>query len=569
VKLLVIHRTGPRGAPAKKTVQADWVRVGRNASCEVYLPDPRIALEQGLIVDRDGLVYIEGEGAGSGKSTTRRAVSSVRLQEGEPIEVGPYRLERVAAPPGYDGAISVELVRQAEITKDLASRTSARTLASLSLSKRWASWILGGAVLVLFLAIPAARVLDLPWKSLTKTSAVGDRFWNPGPLSLAHQPIEAKCEACHEVAFQHVRDTACLECHAKIGQHVAQAFHPAALFEGARCTSCHREHKGIKSTHRDDDGFCVDCHREIRTRATNSDSRDVRDFAKDHPPFRVTLPVEGTLRRVRQGEGPLVESTNLAFPHDKHLDPRGVKSPEKGRVKLDCKNCHVPDASKRSFEPISMVKHCQECHALKFEPAVTTREVPHGKPAEALTVIEEFYANLALKGTPDSFQKAFGVPGEGLLRRVGEPSAGERQQALSFATRKANKVAVELFEVRVCKTCHVGIARTETSAGAEWKIAPVRASHRWMPRAEFDHKAHAQSPCGDCHDSARSKKASDVSMPAIAKCRECHGGSKPVQGRITSNCLLCHGFHDPRFPWNPDFKPRGQPQKEQGRVAER
>ena len=45
---------------------------------------------------------------------------------------------------------------------------------------------------------------------------------------------------------------------------------------------------------------------------------------------------------------------NLAFPHATHLDPRGVKSPEKGRVKLECKSCHQPDASKRTFEPISM-----------------------------------------------------------------------------------------------------------------------------------------------------------------------------------------------------------------------
>src|SRR6185369_9134214 len=121
--------------------------------------------------------------------------------------------------------------------------------------------------------------------------------------------------------------------------------------------------------------------------------------------------------------------------------PRGVKSPTEGRVKLECKSCHRADASKRGFEPISMAKHCQECHNLKFEPAVTSREVPHGKPADAVTVIDEFYSSLALKGTADSFQKAFGVPGEGLLRRVGEPSPGARQAALALATRKSRQVA--------------------------------------------------------------------------------------------------------------------------------
>ena len=184
-----------------------------------------------------------------------------------------------------------------------------------------------------------------------------------------------------------------------------------------------------------------------------------------------------------------------------------------------------------------MAKHCQECHGLQFEPAVSTREVPHGKPAEALTVIEEFYANLALKGVRDSFQKAFGVPGEGLLRRTGEPTAEERRGALALAGRKARQVGEELFKVRVCETCHA-VSRDKD----EWRIAPVRASQ-----------------CGDCHDAARSRKASDISIPAIAKCRDCHGGAVPVEGKVTSNCLLCHAFHDERHPWDPNFRPKSRP----------
>jgi hypothetical protein len=46
-------------------------------------------------------------------------------------------------------------------------------------------------------------------------------------------------------------------------------------------------------------------------------------------------------------------------------------------------------------------------------------------------------------------------------------------------------------------------------------------------------------------------------MPAIGKCRECHGGSKPHASKITSNCMLCHGFHDERFAWDPSFQPKG------------
>ena len=69
---------------------------------------------------------------------------------------------------------------------------------------------------------------------------------------------------------------------------------------------------------------------------------------------------------------------------------------------------------------------------------------------------------------------------------------------------------------------------------------------------EFD----SQTASGMAESYARSKLSSDVAMPTIAKCRDCHGGSKPAEGKVTSNCLLCHGFHDSTHPWDPGFKPR-------------
>jgi hypothetical protein len=283
---------------------------------------------------------------------------------------------------------------------------------------------------------------------------------------------------------------------------------------------------------------------------------DASDFAAAHPAFRLTLAQDGSTVRVRQQPGTRMQHpTNLLFPHQAHLDPKGVRSPGRGRVRLDCGNCHHPDAARRGFEPVSMARDCQECHRLQFEPAVTTREVPHGKPSDAAQVIEEFYANLALKGTPDSFRKAFGVPGEGLLRRVGEAGDAQREDALRMASTKAKKVTRELFEVRVCKTCHL-VSHDASGAADTWKIAPVNAGLHWMPHAQFDHHAHASSKCADCHDVARSKDARDVAMPAIDTCRLCHAGSQPSARKVTSNCLLCHAFHDASHPWQPAAAPR-------------
>lgn len=547
MKILLLYR-GAERVRSRKVVEGEWLRVGRNASCEIHLPDPRIALERGLIVNRDGLVFLEGE-AGS-QDITRSTVQSTRLSPGTALDLGPYRLESMDPPEGFDGAITIDAARPLKVPDDLADRMSRRTLESVGFSKRGVAWGFLALVAIVFLAFPAGRVLDLPWRDASATMAIGDRFWNPGPVMLAHQPIEQRCDACHQVAFQHVPAGACLECHSGIGRHGAPDLAPAALFQDTRCTSCHREHKGAKTTHRDDDRFCVDCHRDIKPLSAEAASMNVADFARDHPAFRLTV---GD-RRERQGGAPIREQAGLAFDHAKHLDPAGVKSPEKGRVRLECGACHRPDASRRSFVPIVMERDCRDCHRLQFEPAVTTREVPHGNAAEAATVIEEFYANLALKGVRDSFHKAFGIEGEGLLRRVGEPSAAERQNALALAGRKAKLVAHDLFEVRVCKTCH-----EVANDGKAWSVKEVKASHGWMPQARFDHKSHAQTPCLECHDVRRSKKSSDVAMPTIQTCRRCHGGSRPASGKVTSNCLLCHGFHDAKHNWDPQFKPRKPP----------
>ena len=82
-----------------------------------------------------------------------------------------------------------------------------------------------------------------------------------------------------------------------------------------------------------------------------------------------------------------------------------------------------------------------------------------------------------------------------------------------MAAKKAAQVSEEIFEVRVCRTCHE-ILREEGPAGMAWNIAKVRANNAWMPHARFDHKSHAQSKCADCHDVAKSKRSADVAMPA-------------------------------------------------------
>src|SRR5262249_14919757 len=177
VKLLVITQTRSRsGKPlqAKREVEGEWLRVGRAASSEIHLPDPRVALNQGFITLRDGIHYSEGDAAVvSPAATTRRALRSTRLKPGATVNVGPYRFTGVEAREGFDGAIAIELVKPlAEAASGLATRARRLTLAQLWLSKRWTAWALALAVLVAFFAIPSGRVLDLPWRDASKSGGI-------------------------------------------------------------------------------------------------------------------------------------------------------------------------------------------------------------------------------------------------------------------------------------------------------------------------------------------------------------------------------------------------------------
>jgi hypothetical protein len=249
-------------------------------------------------------------------------------------------------------------------------------------------------------------------------------------MSAGHVGFGDDCSSCHQVPFVQVRDQACTDCHVGIGPHVANAALQSEVFGEVRCASCHRDHKGLEGLAQGDAAQCVDCHRDVQAHAPGSMLADIHDFALDHPAFRLSLArADGGVDRVAQDDPALAqEASGLKFPHDVHLAPEGVKSP-RGDVKLECASCHVPDSAGVRFEPIAMQAHCADCHRLDFEPAVTTRQVPHGPPREVMTTLREFYSAISLGEVPVDV-----VTIEGMMRRPpGKPDAGERPRAVRSA----------------------------------------------------------------------------------------------------------------------------------------
>jgi hypothetical protein len=329
-------------------------------------------------------------------------------------------------------------------------------------------------------------------------------------------------------------------CHPKAGPHVPESSALAGVRIDARCADCHRDHHGERVSEAAGTRICMDCHGDFKRRHPRSTLAEVHDFRDDHPQFRVALvdAATGKVSRVSfSAAQPAVERSGLKFPHATHLVSNGVRSPSGNRV-LHCETCHEKDETNQRFQPVRMEPHCSECHRLEFEPAVTSRQAPHGDVALILTTLREFYSSVALGD-----QSLDVIEGNDLLSRPASRAPQPRRaNAATWADRKARAVAQDLIETRVCVQCHE-VARGPGIASAPWAIAPVRITEHWLPGASFDHKSHRTATCESCHAVRPSKSSADVSIPDLASCRTCHAGAKAEAGKIRSPCQMCHGYH--------------------------
>jgi predicted CXXCH cytochrome family protein len=555
MRILVISVTRNRkGQPvrAEHIVEGEMIRLGRGTQCEIHLPDPRVALFHAAIYRQGDSIFIHAPEAEL--SVDGGPEREARLTPRVHVALGPYEMTVEPPPPGCDLALAIELVRP--LPDDLAAiRAKSRTsLEATVLSKRGPAWILAIILGLVFLAAPAINALLPPLRQATaKLPVTPDQSWNPGELSAGHQAFGHQCGTCHETPFVHVRDHVCIDCHVKTPGHVQTVALQSKLFGATRCANCHADHKGADALVRRDPDLCATCHGDLKRYQADTGLANATDFAVNHPPFKLTLwqgPNRDDVMRVSQTDkAKLVERSNLKFPHDVHLKT-SVRGP-KGRKTLDCRSCHIPDASGKGFEPVSMNTACLECHTLEFEPAVTTRQVPHGSVDNVMLTMQEFYANIALNNIPvdvvDIGEIRRGLPrlGDGVITEQ------QRQRALSWAKFKAQQVSADLFEARVCIVCHEvtkAVIQGESGKEIAWGVVQVHVASTWMPKARFDHVKHRTNKCADCHSVEKSHSSADIAIPAIVDCRVCHAGNEPAPSKVVSTCVACHGFHLPNHP---------------------
>ena len=251
----------------------------------------------------------------------------------------------------------------------------------------------------------------------------------------------------------------------------------------------------------------------------------------------------------------------LKFPHDLHLQANGgvarMAASFRGRhdfgKRLECANCHRPEADGVRFRPVEMERDCAMCHSLAFESVGgVTRTLRHGQPDQVAADLIAYY-----RSTPPVRPLQLGGMAR---RRPGQYAEGQVyniyfREAAVRPSRAEDAVRAVFSKGGACYDCHTVIA---PASGTGWRVTPVGQTPRFLTKGWFDHDAHRETDCADCHvGAAGSKQASDLLVPGLRQCRDCHVGEKgarlvAVRTATESPCAMCHDYHaDGGKPWTP------------------
>lgn len=540
---------------------SDVLRVGGGKGQDLQLFGDGVGAEHAVLrLQSDGRLRVDCRG-GYQASVGGREVGRAAVDAGEWVGIGPHRLARVEAPPGFDAALEVRI--DADASQSAGERLRGELTLKLPRTRRY-SYALALLVALAALGLPLLGYYhDRAQATLERYGGPTDQFWSSGPLASAHHlpEIVADCNVCHVEPFVMVRNEACLDCHTETAAHFASG-HPVVEDFDDDCESCHKEHNEPANLVVRDKGLCVDCHAGERRRLAETSPpvsslpvsaapgtvAPVTAFTADrHPEFLVSLlrPSNGgdwhVVRERLDGEA--AESSRLKFPHDLHMNIEKVslrEGPAREERALGCADCHRLEEEGEHFRSITMEATCSGCHTLAFDDAQPARQLPHGEPETLRSYLEEFYIKQA------SLQRR--APPPDPARRVPEkpPERLCEGDPLDCGIAWADEEMDKLFTKAGCVGCHE-VYRGED----DWAVRPVRLARDWFGAMRFDHVPHLNpglsggggETCGDCHAAAESSESADVLMPGIEGCVGCHGEDR--EESVVLDCVTCHAFHRP------------------------
>lgn len=536
----------------EREVAADSLSVGRASENEIHLPD--LAVEQRHLVlteQVNGHVLAEATGTlgftHDGAGVTRTAIDPAK---GGELGIGAYAIVFDRDEAGR----TVLTIRKLDSDKSQArDQLRGFGLETVLPGKRLMAWASLLAILGLFLAIPILTHLDQS-KAKPDYDARGatmmDASWRTGALSSVHHGLEDNCEACHVEPFVAVRDSACLSCHEDIADHaeaprmadgrptpggadallwdIAHAFNKPG--PGA-CTDCHTEHEGAGRMEPTSEKFCADCHDTLDTRLTDTALGNAADFGRIHPEFKaLVVPARGAqLQRVTLGSSS-EDFGGIKFPHDMHLSRSNGVARMAMRLDgeaLDCASCHTPSPDGVRFQPVDMEENCESCHSLVYDRVGSTfRSLSHGK-------IDQIEADLR------AVDRAPRRPVASGRRRPGPFAEGGIYYGNFSRSSALPSLGNALANDGLCGECHY----PGDPAKGRLSVLPVEQRSRYFLHGWFDHEDHKQEQCTSCHAAKTSGKATDLLLPNLESCRDCHQGESAAKAEVPSSCAMCHSYH--------------------------
>jgi len=556
------QRAGGKRVRLEHLVEIESLHIGRGPDNDLSLKGLTVSLHHATLRLGDGHVYIEAA-PGSDIHVNGLPTAGERLSVGDEIHIGPWSLRSIQPEPGENLRIEYERREPDDDARTALDRRSRLGIEAGAFARRPLSWIALGVILVGFLALP------LLWPA-SRT------LWTTGDVIRGHAIIQDDCTTCHGGFFQRVENESCTACHVDVRRHASSQVGMPELDE-MRCAACHLEHRGRDVSLADQGAaFCVTCHADFSERLPGSGLPNASDFTANHPDIQLAMFEESASERVRRPwSADLSEEPGLEFDHHFHVS-QDLDGPE-DEERLDCGQCHRIAADGLAMQPVEFGRDCRRCHELDADVAGLAEEIEHGDPERIREQLRRHFTALVLAGRV----RDRSAPRVLRERRAGRLTGREeREQSAAWIERRVAEADETLFDDG-CALCHAvtgGFPSEETGAWVSRSIEPVRILDAWIQNARFSHAAHATQACATCHPAAAvrdpdgdpdeeprwarsgampyglidarpnaplSESSSDVMVPGIAVCRDCH--TSPAgsgHGKVASPCSACHDFHD-------------------------